>query len=211
MRTPILERLREAPLVFDGAMGTMLYSRGVFLNSCFDELNLVRPELVTRIHAEYVAAGAGAIETNTFGANAFRLRGFGLEDRVAAIALAGARLARQVAGETVYVAGSVGPCLQAGQVWREDASDAIRDAFRVQMEALAEGGVDALLLETFAHQEEVLAAASVARGVGLPVFASCVVGEDGSTALGCPAGDILGALDRCDAVDVIGLNCGAGP
>ena len=109
MRRPFRENLEDNILVFDGAMGTELYARGIFINSCFDELNLSNPGLVREIHQSYRAAGADVLETNTFGANFVKLRGHGLADRLYEINVAGARLAREVAGEDLYVAGSVGP------------------------------------------------------------------------------------------------------
>jgi homocysteine S-methyltransferase len=192
-------------------MGTMLYSRGVFINACFDELNLTRPRLVQGVHADYVSAGADIIETNTFGANPVKLRGFGLAERAGEISREGARLARDAAGTELYVAGSVGPCLQAGQAWRDELLDELRRAFAVQIQALAEGGVDLLVLETFTHPQELEAAALEARAVGLPVFAGFAVGEDGVSALGLAAERLIEVLDRCAGVDCVGLNCGAGP
>lgn len=211
MREPFLTRLARAPMVFDGAMGTMLYSRGVFINACFDELNVSRPRLVEEIHAEYVEAGADVIETNTFGANPLKLRGYGLADRAVQVNAEGARLARAVAGDHVYVAGSVGPCLQVGQGWQSGLAEDIRQAYAVQVGALAAGGVDLLVLETFTHAEEMLVAAGQARATGLPVLASFAVGEDGVSALGVAAEDLIELLQGCGDVDGVGLNCGAGP
>jgi len=198
-------------MVFDGAMGTMLYGRGVFINACFDELNLSRPKLVQEIHAEYVEAGADIIETNTFGANPRKLRAFGLAEKAAQINAAGARLAREVAGADVYVAGSVGPCLQAAQAWQSGLAEELRQAYAVQTQALVSGGVDLLVLETFTHPDEMLVAASQARATGLPVLASFAVGDDGVSALGVAAETLVEVLDGCPDVDGIGLNCGAGP
>ncbi len=206
-----LQTLQDAPLVIDGAVGTMIYSKGVFLNTCFDELCLVRPDLVTEIHAEYVAAGADVIETNTFAANRVKLAGHGLADKVVEINHKAAELALAVAGDDVFVAGSVGPCLAIEQMWQPENADSIRDAFAEQVAALAAGGVHLVLLETFGHLEELLLAAQVARGSGLPVFASFTVDEDGETAMGQPLEHFVSALDASSDVDGIGINCGVGP
>jgi len=138
----IIERMREAPVVFDGAMGTVIYSRGVFINRCFDELCLTSPDLIRSIHEDYIRAGADVIETNTFGANRIWLQGYGLAEQAVAINLAGARLAREAAGSEHYVAGSVGPCLRSGQVLAEGHSERIIQAIEVimgEMRALARG------------------------------------------------------------------------
>jgi homocysteine S-methyltransferase len=116
----ILDRMRESPLLFDGAMGTMIYDRGVFINTCFDELCLSNPKLVSQIHAEYVEAGAEVIETNTFGANRIALRPYGLSEKVVEINRQAVRIAREAAGDTVYVAGAVGPCLRPDQIMPEE-------------------------------------------------------------------------------------------
>src|SRR5919202_1929457 len=112
MRSPFLDRLERGPLLADGAMGSQLYARGVQYERCFDELNLTEPSLVQRIHREYIRAGAELVETNTFGANRFKLAAYGLEDRVRDInfrAVKLAREAREECGESVFLAGAVGP------------------------------------------------------------------------------------------------------
>lgn len=207
----LIQRMAEAPVVFDGAMGTMLYEKGVFLNRCYDELCLTMPQLVAEIHRQYCQAGADVIETNTFGANPIRLRSHGLADNTAAINRAGARIAREQAGDNVYVAGSVGPCLTTGQRWNPDNTDEIAAAFLLQITALAEGGVDCLLLETFTHLEELKLAADLARETGLPVLASFTVDARGETAHGMTVETMVRRLDAHRSVDAIGLNCGAGP
>ncbi len=207
----LLQRLSEAPVVFDGAMGTMIYARGVFLNRCFDEVCLSDPKLVRAIHAEYVEAGADIVETNTFGANRIWLRGFGLADRVRDINLAAARLAREAAGDDVYVAGSVGPCLRTGQLLTDEHREVARAAFAECTQALAEGGVDCLIFETFSVLEELLLAVETATATGLPIVASFTVDEDGHTAQGRPFRDVIAALDAAPGVAAIGMNCGIGP
>src|SRR5512137_1783010 len=127
-RPGILDRLRESPLVFDGAMGTMIYARGVFINTCYDDLSRTRPDLIREIHAAYLASGADVLETNTFGANRLKLREHGLADQVESINTAGVRLAREVAGDRALVAASVGPCLTSSQGWQPSYAAEIRDA-----------------------------------------------------------------------------------
>jgi len=208
---PILERMRESPLIFDGAMGTMLYERGVFLNSCFDELCLSNPKLVRQIHQEYADAGAEVIETNTFGANRVALRGYGLGDKVEAINRAAVRIAREVAGDSVYVAGAVGPCIRADQIMQEGHAEEVEAAFAEQIGALADEGVDLVVLETFTRLTEARIAARAARQRNLPVLASFMLNIRGETALGTRAEAIAAALSEEESVDAVGINCGTGP
>ena len=216
MKTPFLERLAAPdPLLADGAMGTMLYARGVPLDACFDHLNLTRPELVREIHEAYVRAGAELLETNTFAANRFKLQEWGLEDEVRAINMAAVRLAREAAataGREVYVAGSIGPLgvgIQPyGRTRREDA----REAFAEQILALAEAGVDLLLMETFTALAEAEEALAAAREVAphLPVVTQMTFAPDDHTLLGDLPGNVARALHEAGA-DVIGVNCSGGP
>src|SRR5208283_2093780 len=178
MREPFLERIDKRPVVCDGAMGTMLYSKGISLNRCYDELNAAMPQLVKEVHLAYVKAGAEVIETNTFGANKFRLQKFGLGEKVREFNLAGARLAREVAGDDLYVAGAVGPL---GLTSREEA----RAAFREQITALVEAGVDLIIVETMMDLNEAHQALLAAREAGpLPVIVQMTVQSDGSTPTG---------------------------
>ncbi len=192
-------------------MGTMLYAKGVSLNRCFDELNLTAPQLVKEVHMGYVKAGAELLETNTFGANRFRLAKFDLADKVREINLAGARLARESAGEDLYVAGSVGPLgLRLEPVGATSLEEA-RGAFREQVEALAEGGVDLIVVETMMDLEEAHQALLAVREAGsLPVVVQMTVQEDGNTLSGASPEDLARQLDAWGA-DVIGINCGIGP
>src|SRR5579863_5367985 len=144
----ILARIKQSPALCDGAMGTLLYSNGVFINRCYDELNLSQPDLIRSIHHDYLQAGAEIIETNTFGGNAFRLARHSIADKVRDINRAGARLAKEAAKSfDVWVAGSVGPLGARIEPLGKTSFQEAQDAFREQIEALVEGGVDLLILE----------------------------------------------------------------
>lgn len=207
----ILSRMADTPLVIDGAMGTMIYDKGVFIQTCYDELCLTSPGLIREIHEQYVQAGAEVLETNSFGANRIKLRAYGLSEKVAEINRAAVRLARQAAGPKLYVAGSVGPCTQGGQVITGPEMAEVEAAFREQMEALAGEGVDLLLLETFGDLKELQLAARIAREMGVPVLASFAVDEEGETTAGTLAEKMAAVLEADPHVDVVGLNCGTGP
>jgi methionine synthase / methylenetetrahydrofolate reductase (NADH) len=211
MREPFTERLERRIVVADGAMGTMLYARGISLNRCYDELNLTAPQQVKDIHLAYAKAGAEVLETNTFGATRPRLAKFDLSDKVREINLAAARLAREVAGEDLYVAGAVGPLgiriEPLGPTSREEA----REAFREQIAALVEGGVDLILIETMSALNEAHQALLAAReACDLPVVVQMTIQEDGATPIGTLPEDFARQLDEWGA-DLIGLNCSVGP
>ncbi len=206
------ERLAATPLVFDGAMGTMIYQRGVFVNVCYDELCLKQPELILDIHREYVEAGVDVIETNSFGANRRKLAAYGLAGQVEAINRAAVDLARQAAGEETYVAGSVGPCLPLDEPIEPGLVEPVREAFAEQLGVLAEAGVDLVVLETFDKVIELQAAAAAAKELHLPVVASFTIRPDHAAVMGMRPEEV--AAQRLDAdgnVDVIGMNCGTGP
>ena len=198
--------------LFDGAMGTELYARGVFINQCYDELSLRAPELVRGVHRAYVAAGAEVLETNSFGANRAKLGQYGLEAQVHAINVAAARVAREAAGERALVAGAVGPLGLRLEPYGPTSTDEARGLFREQMEALVEGGADLFILETFGDLVEIEQAIRSAREVapGLPVIAQVTIGSDCVTPYGATPEDAARALDRWGA-DVVGLNCSVGP
>jgi methionine synthase / methylenetetrahydrofolate reductase(NADPH) len=207
----------------DGAMGTSLYGRGVFLNKCFDELNLTQPELVRSVHEEYLQAGAEIIETNTFGANRFRLHRFGLQDQTRAINQAGARLAREAVAQladkqagTAYVAGSVGPLGIHLEPLGKTALEEARGAFAEQIEGLIAGGpgvgVDLLAIETMMAINETEQAISAARQVApdVPLIALVTVDEDANCLDGTPA-EVAAARLALAGADAIGVNCSTGP
>ena len=215
-RTPFLERLEQGPILSDGAMGTMLHQAGVEPGICFDSLNLSDPALVAEIHRKYIEAGAEIIETNTFGANEFKLRKFGMHDQAEAINKAGVELARRVVDasfrEDVYVAGSVGPLgAWIEPVGRIRESKAF-DAFRRQIAALIDGGADAIVLETFNDVAELVLAIRAARDVqaDFPVIAQLTFTRDDRTVLGDTPAEVAGQLAAANA-DVIGINCSGGP
>jgi homocysteine S-methyltransferase len=212
-----------APVLCDGAMGTMLYSRGVFINRCYDELNLSQAEMVRGVHTEYLQAGAEVIETNTFGANAFRLEHFGLGDKVREINVAGARLARECVNQIrdkqaaeAFVAGAIGPLGVRLEPLGKIGLDEARAAFAEQISALVEGGpgvgVDLLSVETMTSlveaEQAVLAAREVAPGV--PVIVLVTVDEEGNCLDGTSAEAAAKRLTATGA-DAIGCNCSAGP
>jgi homocysteine S-methyltransferase len=213
-RADLLARLVDPQQVvlFDGAMGTVLYGKGVFINQCYDELVLRAPELVREVHAAYVKAGAEVLETNSFGANRFKLAQYGLEAQVVPINRRAAELAREAAGEHRLVAGAVGPLGVRLEPYGPTSREEARAAFREQIAALREGGADCVVLETFADLEELEQAILAAREVdpAMPVIAQATVGPDLRTAYGAAPEDIARALDRWGA-DVIGLNCSVGP
>src|SRR6478672_9552186 len=211
MRTPFLQELDTRVLVCDGAMGTMLYARGIFLNRSFDELNLTQPDLVAEVHKEYARAGADVIETNTFGANRVKLGAFGLADRVHAINVQGARIARHAARDNVYVAGAIGPLGIRVEPWGKTGVDEAEEYFREQARALAEGGVDLFVLETFRDVNELGAAIRAVRGVcALPIVAQMTTEEDGNSLDGVAPETFVPQLEEAGA-DVLGLNCSVGP
>ena len=211
MQASFLEAVDSRVLVCDGAVGTMLYAKGVFINKSFDALNLSSPELVGEVHEEYLRAGADLIETNTFGANRTKLGSFGLGDRLHAINVQGARIARAAAGGRAYVAGSIGPLGVRIEPWGKTGVDEARDAFEEQARALIEGGVDLFVLETFRDLNEIGAAIDAVRRVSdLPIVAQMTTEEDGNTLDGTPPERFAPELERRGAT-VLGVNCAVGP
>jgi methionine synthase I (cobalamin-dependent)/5,10-methylenetetrahydrofolate reductase len=210
-KPPFLEELERRVLVCDGAMGTMLYARGVFINRSFDELNLTQPELVAEVHSAYVRVGADVLETNTFGANRVKLSTFGIADKMAEINVHGARLARHAARDQAYVAGSIGPLGIRIEPWGKTGVDEAQAYFAEQAAALLDGGVDLFVLETFRDLNEIGAAIRGVRSVcSLPIVAQVTTEEDGNTLDGAAPERFVPQLEQFGA-DVVGLNCSVGP
>src|SRR5437588_8315341 len=197
--------------VFDGAMGTMLYSKGIYINRSYDELNLVAADLVREVHAEYVRAGADIIETNTFGANVNKLQPYGLEGSMREIDIRAAQIAREAGGERVYVAGAVGPLGLRIEPYGPTSFDEAKAMFADQVSALLEGGVDLFVLETFSDISELQQAIRAVRELcDLPIVAQVTIQLDGNTLFGTTTEVFTTQLTEWGA-DVIGLNCGVGP
>ena len=197
--------------VFDGAVGTRFYDKGIYINRSYDELNLTSPDLVREVHSEYVKAGADIIETNTFGATRHRLQQYSLEGKLREINIAGAKLAREAAGENVYVAGAVGPLDLRIEPYGPTSFDEAKEMFKEQISALLEGGVDLFVLETFSDLSEIHQAIKAVKELcDLPIIAQMTIQTDGNTIFGAGAELITQRLDEYGA-DVIGLNCGVGP
>ena len=207
---PFLDELDERVLVCDGAMGTMLYAKGVFINRCFDALSLAEPGLVAEVHDEYVRAGADVIETNTFGANRIKLRSFGLADRLHEINSEGARLAKSAASSQAFVAGAVGPLGIRIEPWGRMGKDEAEAYFREQAEALLAGGVDLFVMETFRDVTQPLAAIAAVRSIcDLPVVAQMTIEDDGNSSDGAPPERFAPALEP--HADIVGVNCSIDP
>lgn len=197
--------------VVDGAMGTLLYSRGVFLNVCYDELVIRQPDLIRDIHREYVRAGAELLETNTFGANPVKLAQYGLADETEKLNAAAASLARDAAGARASVLGAIGPLGVRIEPFGEMSTDEARSAFGRQVDGLLSGGVDGFIIETFSDVEEVRAAFEAIRArTNLPVIAQMTVGIDGKTYYGTEP-ETFGPMLQEMGADVIGVNCSVGP
>ena len=207
------DQLSRRVLVADGAMGTMLYARGVFLNRSFDELNLSAPDLVRGIHQDYIKAGSEILETNTFGANRVRLAAFGMAEKLKDINRAGVRLAREAARDTAFVAGAVGPLGVRIEPLGPTSFAEARAAFREQVDALAEAGVDVLIFETFGNLDELREAVLAARdsiGDAVPIIAQVTIDDFGHLPGGADTETFTREMDSWP-VDVIGLNCSVGP
>src|SRR5579872_3968018 len=213
MSTDLLARIKQSAVLCDGAMGTLLYAKGIFINRCYDELNLSQPDLIRGIHHDYLQSGAEIIETNTFGGNPFRLARHSMASQVRDINFAGARLAREaVKSFDVWVAGSVGPLGVRIEPLGKTSFEEARTAFREQIAALVEGGVDLLMLETFGYLEELHQAVKAAKEVaaGLPLVVQVTIDEDGNCLDGSDPGTFAPRLEEW-GVDVIGCNCSVGP
>ncbi len=201
----------ERPHVFDGAMGTMLYHRGVFINRCYDELNLREPDLIRDIHRRYIKSGAELVETNSFGANRVKLSEYGLDGQVREVNARAAQLAKEVAGDRALVAGAMGPLGIRIEPYGPTSLADARAIFREQAEGLLEGGADFILLETFSDLAEMQQALLAVREAGdVSVICQMTILEDGNTAFGTSPETLTARLDQWGA-DAIGLNCSVGP
>jgi len=206
----------QAVIVFDGAMGTMLFEHGIFINRCFDQLNLTDPELIGGIHRNYLDAGAMVIETNTFGANRFKLASFHLASKTEEINRLGAQIARQAAGDGGIVAGSVGPLGVRIEPWGPTSLDEAKQAFEEQIRGLCEGGADLVVFETFTDLAEIQQAIAAAKfiakekGIDLPVVASMTVDTSGNSLYGTEP-EVFGPKLELWGADVVGVNCSVGP
>ncbi|MEO8026782.1 MAG: bifunctional homocysteine S-methyltransferase/methylenetetrahydrofolate reductase [Bryobacteraceae bacterium] len=207
------DRHQGRVMVADGAMGTVLYAKGIFINRCYDELNLSAPGLIREVHADYVKAGAEIIESNTFGGNRARLMAFGMAEKLREINMAGVRIAREAAGDHAYVAGAIGPLGIRIEPLGPTSFAEARAMFREQTEALVEAGVDLLVLETFNNANEIREAILAAREVAGPemvIVAQVTVEDDGRLRDGTSIEAYTRLLTESPA-DIIGLNCSSGP
>ncbi len=207
------DALLNRVLVADGAMGTALYAKGIFLNRCYDELNLSLPALIRDVHQDYLRAGAQILETNTYGANRKRLAGFGFAEKLRQINQAGVRIAKEVAQDQAFVAGAVGPLGVRLEPLGPVSFAEARNLFREQVTALVEAGVDLIILESFRDLDELREAVLAVReaaGREMPLVAQVAIEDDGTLEDGTSAATIALALTQWP-VDVIGLNCSSGP
>ena len=211
MKKPFLDALKERPLVFDGAMGTQLYERGIFINKSFDDANLSRPDLVSAVHKDYIAAGADVITTNTFSANRLKLHRHGLDEKTEAINREGVRLAKAASGEMTYIAGSMGPTGMNPALATDDELNEIREVYREQARYLSDEGVDLIILETFRQVSEIrLALEAVKSETSVPVIAQMAFDSDQRTGDGADPERVVVLLKSWGA-DVVGANCLEGP
>lgn len=197
--------------VFDGAMGTRLYDKGVYINRSYDELNLTSPDLVQEVHEEYVRAGADILETNSFGATRHKLQAYGLEGKIHEINAAAARIAREAAGGKALVAGAIGPLGLRIEPFGPTSFDDAKEIYKEQVAGLLEGGVDLFILETFSELPVIEQAIRAVKELSdLPIVAQMTIQMDGKTTFGTTSEVFTARLGEL-GVDVIGLNCGVGP
>ncbi|NUN10405.1 MAG: bifunctional homocysteine S-methyltransferase/methylenetetrahydrofolate reductase [Ignavibacteriaceae bacterium] len=206
------ERLENEIMVFDGGTGTYLYEKGIYINRCFEELNLVSPELVQEVHRDYINAGADIIETNTYGANRFKLQPHGLDERLYEINFKGAELAKAVAGDSALVAGSVGPLGVQIEPLGKISFDEAKEYFKEQVKGLIDGGADLIIFETFALVKEMIQGVRAVREINpdIPIIAQVTINEYGTLISGAPLSRFIEKIEEYN-VDVVGLNCSVGP
>jgi len=211
MRKPILNFVKDNIALMDGAMGTEIYARGIFINTCYDELNLTNPKMVKEIHRSYIEAGADIIETNTFGANRIKLQKHSLKNKIHAINYQGAEIAREMAGDEVYVAGSVGPLGERLEPWGVLSEQEAREIYQEQAKPLIDGGVDLISLETFSDLHLIQQAIiGIKEKFDIPLMAHMTIGDDGNSLFGTPP-ERLGVKMKQFGADIVGLNCSVGP
>jgi homocysteine S-methyltransferase len=206
------DSLQHNVILFDGGVGTYLYEKGIYINTCYDELNLTNPDIVMEVHRDYLNAGADVVETNTFGANRFKLAAYGLEPKVHEINLAGAQLAGRVTAGNALVAGSVGPLGVQIEPLGKLSFDEAKDAFKEQLQGLLDGGVNLIVLETFSLIPELLQAIRAVRELSqtIPLMAQVTINDDGNLVSGATLEAFVADVTPY-AVDVLGLNCSVGP
>jgi homocysteine S-methyltransferase len=206
------DRVGKEVIIFDGGVGTYLYQKGIFINTCFDELNLINPDIVTEVHRDYVNAGADIIETNTFGANRYKLAPHGLEAKVHEVNLKGVHLAKRIAGTTTLVAGSVGPLGVQIEPLGKLSYDEAKDAFKEQITGLIDGGVDLIIFETFRYVSELRQAIRALRELDsdFPAIAQVTINDDGNLLSGATLESFVSDVGEFK-LDAIGMNCSVGP
>ncbi|MBU2445237.1 MAG: bifunctional homocysteine S-methyltransferase/methylenetetrahydrofolate reductase [Bacteroidetes bacterium] len=209
---PFREKLGKEVIVFDGGTGTYLYDKGIYINRCFDELNLTNPEIVREVHNDYINSGADIIETNTFGANVFKLTPHGLGEKVYEINFRGAEIAKSTAKDSVLVAGSVGPLGIQIEPLGKLSFDEAKDVFKDQIKGLIDGGVDLIILETFILAKELVQAVRATKELdnNIPIIAQVTINEDGNLLSGAPLERFIDKLKDYH-IDAVGLNCSVGP
>ncbi|MBR2069265.1 MAG: bifunctional homocysteine S-methyltransferase/methylenetetrahydrofolate reductase [Candidatus Gastranaerophilales bacterium] len=207
----IIEKMNETPLVFDGAMGTVIYEKGVFVNACYDELNLTNPNLIKSIHQEYINSGCDVILTNTFGANKFKLEKYGLSNKLYEINYKGAMIAREAAKDEIFVLASVGPCIEKGKSITIENIDSLKENYEIQMKALYDAKVDGIMFESHYNIEELEIASEIAKKYKLPTIASLACNKERETLNGLDIKHAIILLDKNKNIDSIGLNCIVGP
>lgn len=217
MTNAFIQALKEKPVLADGGIGTLLYARGASPEASFEQLNLSNRDLVQQVHVDYLTAGSELITTNSFSGNRYKLENFGLEKEVWNINLWSAKIARnarEIAGQTAFIAGSVGPTGKLLPPIGDTKIEDLETAFKHQMEGLLAGGVDLFLIETMSSVDELMAAVRAARSLSkLPVVAQLSFAPEGHTLMGTAPEDMVRLLDELgdDLPEVIGINCGAGP